>query len=391
MNQGKYVFSQIIEFISQYDFDKCVKRHEGNKSIRNFDCRDQLLAMMFGQLTNLRSLRGIVICLNAHLKLLYHFGFKSNHFTLSTLSRANENRSWEIYQDLARVLIAEARKLYLNNNNFQIELKGAVYAIDSTVIELCVTTFKWAYFEDIRSAIKIHTQLDLRGNIPSFFLITKAKIHDHYFLDTLAFEAGAFYVMDRGYLDFKRFWGINQAGAYFVIRAKKRFAFKRIFSNQTEKSSGICCDQIIKMKYFHARRDYPARLRRIKYYDADTDKYYTFITNNLDLDAKKIADLYRHRWQIELFFKWIKQHLRIEVFWGHSVNAVKTQICIAICTFLVVAIMKKRLGIKRDIYEILQILALSQFEKTPINTLISESKLQIIDRPFQKQLDFIDF
>lgn len=391
MNQGKYVFSQILEYVPRHELNYCIQKHKGNLRIRNFDCRDQLLAMMFGQLTNLRSLRGIVICLNAHLQLLYHLGFKSNHFTLSTLSRANENRSWKIYQDLAQTLIAEARNLYLNDNDFQIELNGAVYAIDSTVIDLCVTTFKWAYFEKDRSAIKIHTQLDLRGNIPSFFLITEAKMQDNHFLDALEFEAGAFYVMDRGYFDFKRLWMINQAKAYFVIRAKKGFAFKRVYSNEIKKLTGIRCDQIIRMKYFNAKKAYPEKLRRIKYYDTETDKYYTFITNNFDLDAKKIADLYRHRWQIELFFKWIKQHLRIEVFWGHSVNSVKTQICIAICTFLIVAIMKKRLGIKRDIYEILQILALSQFEKTPINTLISESKLQIIDHPFQNQLDFIDF
>jgi len=391
MNQGKYVFSQILEFVPRHEFNYCVQKHKGNLRIRNFDCRDQLLAMMFGQLTNLRSLRGIIICLNAHFKLLYHLGFKSNHFTLSTLSRANENRSWEIYQDLAQILIAEARKFYLNDNNFQIELEGAVYAIDSTVIDLCVTTFRWAYFEEDRSAIKVHTQLDLRGNIPSFFLITEAKIQDNNFLDALEFEAGAFYVMDRGYFDFKRLWKINQAKAYFVIRAKKRFAFKRMYSNKIDELTGICCDQIIKMKYFNAKRDYQGKLRRIKYYDADTNKYYTFITNNLDLDAGKIADLYRHRWQIELFFKWIKQHLRIEVFWGHSANSVKTQICIAICTFLVVAIMKKRLGIKRDIYEILQILALSQFEKTPINTLISESRLQIINQQIQKQANLLNF
>ena len=391
MFDGQYIFSQIMEFIPRREFNQFICDYNGNNRIRNFDCRDQLLAMMFGQLTNLRSLRGIVLCLNAHFNLLYHLGFKSSYFTLSTLSRANENRNWKIYQDLAQLLIAKARKLYLNDNNFRLELKGAVYAIDSTVIDLCVATFKWAYFEEDRSAIKIHTQLDLRGNIPSFFLITEAKIHDTKFLDTLEFEAGAFYIMDRGYFDFKRLWKINQEKAYFVVRAKKSLSFERMYSRDIDKSAGIRCDQIIKLKSFYAKKDYPEKLRRIKYYDIVTDKYYTYLTNNYDLDPKIIAELYRHRWQIELFFKWIKQHLRIEVFWGQSANSVKTQICIALCTFLIVAIMKKRLSINRDLYEILQILSVSPFEKTSLNTLLSETDLQSFNEPLQKQACLFDF
>lgn len=391
MHQGKHIFSQIIEFIPRREFSQFVNRYNGNKRIRNFDCRDQLLAMIFGQLANLRSLRGIILCLNAHSGLLYHLGFKSNNFTLSTLARANENRNFRIYQDLAQTLTRQARQLYLNDNEFKIELDGAVYALDSTVIELCLATFKWAYFELEKSAVKIHTQLDLRGNIPSFFLITKAKTHDINFLDILEFETGAFYVMDRGYFDFERLWKINSAKAYFVIRAKKSISCERMYSREVNKLNGLRCDQIIKLKHFYSRKHYPEKLRRVKYYDSETNRYYVYLTNNFDVDAIKIADLYKHRWQIELFFKWIKQHLKIEVFWGYSVNAVKTQICIALCAFLLVAIMKKKLNIERNLYEILQILSVSQFEKIPINTLLSEFDLQIFEDQAQKRLFSLDF
>lgn len=391
MFQGQYIFAQIIEFISQYEFDKCVRRYNGNQRIRNLSCRDQLLAMIFGQLTNLRSLRGIVLCLNAHANLLYHLGFKTEQFTLSTLSRANENRDWKIYHDLAQLLIEKARKLYINDNDFKIELEGAVYALDSTVIELCLATFKWAYFELEKSAVKIHTQLDLRGNIPSFFLITEAKTHDVNFLDILEFEIGAFYVMDRGYFDFERLWKINLAKAYFVIRAKGSLSFERIYSNKVDRSTSLRCDQIIKLKNFYSKKHYSGKLRRVKYYDVETDRYYIYLTNNFEIEAKKIADLYKHRWQIELFFKWVKQHLRIEMFWGYSMNAVKTQICIAFCAFLLVAIMKKQLNIDRNLYEILQILSVSQFEKTPVNIILSGVELQNFNEQTKKQLILFNF
>ncbi len=376
MNQGKYVFAQIIEFISHYELDNCIKRYNGNNRIKNLDCRDQLLAMIFGQLTNLKSLRGIILCLNSHSRLLYHLGFKLNNFTLSTLARANENRNWKIYRDLAQLLIEQARKLYIKDNDFKIELDGAVYAIDSTVIDLCLTTFKWAYFAPERSAIKIHTQLDLRGNIPSFFLITEAKIHDVNFLDKIIFETGAYYIMDRGYLDYGRLFKINSSSSFFVTRAKSNLSFDRLYSNKVKKESGIKCDQIIKFSGFHAIKKYPEKLRRIKYFDKETNKYYVFLTNDFNIEAKIVADLYKHRWQIELFFKWVKQHLKIEIFWGYSVNAVKTQICIALCAFVLVAIMKKQLNIKRNLYEILQILSVSQFDKIPVNTLLLKADLQ---------------
>lgn len=391
MHQGKYIFAQIIEFITQYEFNKCVKRYNGNIRIRNLSCRDQFLALVFGQLTNLRSLRGIVLCLNAHSDLLYHLGYRIDSFTLSTLARANENRDWQIYRDLAQILIERAKKLYINDNDFKVELDGAVYALDSTVIELCLATFKWPYVELEKSTVKIHVKLDLRGNIPSFFLITQAKIHDVNFLDNLEFEKGAFYVMDRGYLDFERLFKIEQAESYFVIRAKKNFAYERTYSAKIDRSTGLRCDQVIRLTGHYSQKHYLEKLRRVKYYDAETNRHYVYLTNNFKVDAKKIADLYKHRWQIELFFKWVKQHLTIEVFWGHSINAVKTQICIALCTFLLVAIMKKELKIKMNLYEILQILSVSQFEKTPVNTMLSEKKLQNLNKQSKKQLTLFNF
>src|SRR3989344_974753 len=391
MHQGKYIFAQIIEFISQYDFAKCVKRYDGNNRVRNLSCRDQFLALAFGQLTNLRSLRGIVLCLNAHSNLLYHLGVKIDNFLLSTLARANENRNWQIYRDLAQILIELAKKLYINDNDFKIELDGAVYALDSTVIELCLATFKWTYFELGKSAVKIHMQLDLRGNIPSFFLITQAKTHDINFLDILEFAAGAFYIMDRGYFDLERLWKINQAKAYFIIRAKKSISYERLYSREVDRSTGLRCDQIIRLKHFYSKKHYPEKLRRVKYYDAATDTDYVYLTNNFIIPAKTVADLYRHRWQIELFFKWIKQHLKIQVFWGYSFNAVKTQICIAIATFLLVAIMKRELKVKRDLYEILQILQVSQFEKTALSRLISETDLRILESGDEKQVRLAEF
>ena len=391
MNQGKYIFAQISELVSQYEFDQCVKLYQGNKKIRNLTCRDQFFSMMFGQLTNLKSLSGIVLCLNAHREKLYHLGFRSKKLILSTLSRANENRDWKIYRDLAQLLIVKARRLYINDNDFKIELDGAVYAIDSTIIDLCLGTFGWAHFRKEKAAVKIHTQLDLKGNIPSFFLITTGKTHDLNFLDVMEFEENAFYIMDRGYYDFARLHRIHEKKASFIIRAKDNLKFNRLYSRPVKKETGVRCDQVIELGGAKTQKEYPEKLRRIKYYDAETNQYYVFLTNNFEPDAEIIAELYKHRWKIELFFKWIKQHLKIEVFWGYSANAVKTHICVAICTFLLVAILKKELKIERDLYEILQILSVSQFDKTPINTLISESDLQIFSDQLQKQACLFDF
>lgn len=386
MNKERYVFSQITDFISCYEFDGFIKKYDGDKLVRRLSCRDQFLSLMFGQLVGLQSLRGIMVCLNAHKNQLYHLGFRSKQFTLSTVSRANQFRDWRMWKDLTEHLITKARRLYIRDNDFSIELENAVYALDSTIIDLCLATFKWAYFELKKSAVKIHTQLDLKGNIPSFFFITKAKMHDVNFLDRLEFERGAIYIMDRGYFDFERLHTIHEQRAYFIIRAKESLSFQRIYSYEIDTNTGLRCDQTIRLKHFYARKRYADKLRRIKYYDELSNKYYVYLTNNFDISAQTVADLYRHRWQIELFFKWMKQHLKIQVFWGYSFNAVKTQICIAISTFLLVAIMKKELKIKRDLYEILQILSVSQFEKIPLTSLLTDTTLQNDEYDLQERL-----
>jgi hypothetical protein len=391
MFQDRYIFSQIIDFVSNYELEKCVKKYHGDKRIKKLTCRDQFLSLVFGQLTALKSLRGIVLCLNAHAGQLYHLGFKTKKFTLSTLSRANQFRDYRIYQDFAEFLIGKARKLYVNDNDFCIELSNSVYALDSTIIDLCLATFKWAYFELEKSAVKIHTQLDLKGNIPSFFLITKAKTHDVNFLDILDFQREAIYIMDRGYLDFERLSKIHKQGAFFVVRAKDTLSFTRLYSHFVDKTNGLRCDQTIILSHFYSRKRYPERLRRVKYYDKETDTDYVYLTNNFTISAKTVADLYKHRWQIELFFKWMKQHLKIQVFWGYSFNAVKTQICIAVSSFLLVAIMKKEMKIKRDLYEILQILSVSQFEKIAVQSLISKTDGHIPQNNFQKELGLAYF
>jgi|SRR3989338_5550977 len=387
MHEGTYIFSQIVEFLPRRTLEASVNRYAGNKRIRNLDCRDQFLALLFGQLAGLPSLRGIVLCLNAHADQFYHLGFKADKFTLSTLSRANQFRDWRMWRDFTNHLIAKARKLYVNDNDFSIELKNSVYVLDSTIIDLCLATFKWAYFELKKSAVKIHTQLDLKGNIPSFFLITKAKTHDVNFLDHLEYEKEAIYIMDRGYLHFERLHTIQKQHAYFIVRAKGSLSFQRTRSFPVDKTTGLRCDQTIRLKHFYSHKQFPHKLRRIKYYDQETNTQYVYLTNNFTIPARTIADLYKHRWQIELFFKWMKQHLKIQVFWGYSFNAVKTQICIAISTFLLVAIMKKQLNIKRNLYEILQILQVSQFEKTALPSLISKTKIHFSENDRQIPLD----
>lgn len=391
MFKDRYIFSQIVDFISGYELGKCVEKYHGDKHIRQLSCRDQFLALMFGQLTNLKSLRGIVLCLNAHPNQLYHLGFKTRKFTLSTVSRANQFRDWRIWREFTEYLIGVARRWYARDNNFAIEIKNSVYALDSTIIDLCLATFKWAYFELEKSAVKIHTQLDLKGNIPSFFLITKAKTHDVNFLDAITFEKDAIYIMDRGYFHFERLYTINQNKSYFIVRAKDSLSFQKLSSRVVDKDLGLRCDQTITLKHFYSQKHYPDKLRRIKFYDTISDTYYVYLTNNFEISAKTVADLYKHRWQIELFFKWMKQHLKIQVFWGYSFNAVKTQICIAISTFLLVAIMKKQLKIKRDLYEILQILQVTQFEKIALHSIISSAKLPSLKNSDQKQLRLAEF
>ena len=357
-----------MEFIPYHEFNKCVGKYNGHYRLRSLTCREQFLAMAFGQLAYRESLRDVVVCLRSHKTKLYHLGF-SSIIAKTTLARANEKRDWRIYRDFAQILIEQARKLYINDKEFDIDLDGACYAIDSSTIELCFNIFKWARLKKVRAAARLHLQLDLNGNIPTFFNITTGKVHDINFLDDIDIESGAYYVVDRGYIDFERLNRIHRAGAFFVTRAKSNFAFKRLYSAKVDKSTGLRCDQTIRLTGRLSAKNYPDKLRRIKYFDKETKKYFVFLTNDFKIEAITAAKLYKKRWQIELFFRWIKQHLKIKTFWGYSANAVKTQICAALCIYLLVAIIKKKLNIDRNLYEILQILSVSLFDKMPLNSL----------------------
>ena len=390
MYQGKYVFSQIMDWVVRYQFNQCVTRYRGAYWIKRFTCWEQFLALVFGQLSQRKSLRDIVVCLGAHREKLYHFGFRSTVY-LPTLAKANERRDWRVWRDYAALLIAEAQTLYTGEHPDDLELSGPAYVIDSTTIEPCLRLFPWARLVKKRAAVKLHLELNLAGNIPSFFDFSSGKEPDVFFLDRIVFEHGAYYAMDRGYVDFSRLHAIHRANAFFVTRAKDNFSFRRLYSHAVDKTTGVRCDQTIVLAGYKARKDYPEHLRRIKYYDEEIDQMYVFLTNNFDLDASVIALLYKYRWQIELFFKWVKQHLSIEVFWGGSENAVKTQICTALCAYLLVAIMKKKLGIKRNSYEILQILSVSMFDKKPLSQLISEFVLTEESEQVQKQAKLWDY
>lgn len=390
MHQGKYVFSQIMEQSVRCQFNQCVARYQGEYRVRNFTCWEQFLALAFGQLSFRRSLRDIVVCLVAQHRKLYHLGFRSL-VRLPTLARANERRDWRIYRDYALLLIAQAKCLYADDEMFGLDINGAVYVIDSTTIELCLSIFPWARLQTVRAAVKLNLGLELHSNLPSFFSISSGKEHDLYFLDQIEYERGAYYIMDRGYLDFERFYRLHQTGAFFVTRAKDNWSFRRLYSHPVDKSTGVRCDQTVVLAGYYPARDYPEKLRRIKYHDAETKRRYVFVTNNFELPAELIAALYKHRWQIELFFKWIKQHLSIESFWGRSANAVKTQICIALCAYLLVAILKKNLRIDRNTYEILQIFSVSLFDKIPVTELISEHRPPILEAPVQKQAQLWGF
>lgn len=384
MHQGKYVFSQIMETVVRYQFNQCVERYRGHYWIKRFSCWEQFLSLAFGQLSFRKSLRDIVVCLTAHREKLYHLGFRGV-VRLPTLARANERRDWRIYRDFALLLIAEARRLYADDQSCTIEIEEAIYAVDSTTIELGLSLFPWARLKKKRAAIKLSIGIELHGNIPSFFALSSAKTHDVFFLDEIEYERGAYYIMDRGYLDFARFHHIHAAGAFFVTRAKDNLSFRRLYSHPVDKGTGVRCDQTIVLSGYYTAKDYSEKLRRIKYYDGETKRRYVFLTNNFSLPASVIAELYKHRWQVELFFKWVKQHLSIESFWGRSSNAVKTQICVAISAYLLVAILKKQLRIDRNSYEILQIFSVSLFDKIPMVELISDFPSQILGRQCQKQ------
>ncbi len=369
MNIGRTVFTQLLDFIPIYEFRQCVERYNGNYKIKTFSCRDQFLCMAFAQLTYRESLRDIEACLRVAKSKLYHMGIRGK-VSRNTLAHANETRDWRIYADFAQVLIRIARELYASED-FGLELDKTVYALDATIIDLCLSVFPWAKFRTNKGAVKLHTLLDLRGNIPVIISITHGKVHDVNILDELFIEAGAIYIMDRAYIDFSRLYRIHQSQAFFVTRPKSNFVFKRLYSQPVDKSTGVQVDQIITVTGFYALKDYPEKLRRIRYFDAETKKRLIFLTNNFTLPAPIIVRLYKFRWQVELFFKWIKQHLRIKAFYGTTENAVKSQIWIAISVYVLVAIVKKRLKLDRSLYTILQILSVTLFEKTPISQALS--------------------
>lgn len=373
MNTGRTILSQLLDFASRYEFDKCVDKYKGNYRVRSFTCWEQFIVMAFAQLTGRESLRDIESCLGAISTKLYHSGVKSD-IKKSTLADANEKRDWRIYAEFAQLLIQEAKELYKDDNNFSVDIDEIAYALDSSTIDLCLSLFPWAKFRKNKGAVKMHTQLDLRGSIPTFIDITDGKVHDVNILDLLILEPGAFYIMDRAYLDFERLYHMHECLCYFVIREKHNFKYKRIYSNEVNKDLGFKCDQTIKLTGFYTSQKYPEKLRRIKFYDKERDKTLVFITNNFVYSAEIIAQLYKERWKIELFFKWIKQHLRIKKFLGTTINAVYTQIWIAISIYLLVAIMKKRLKLEQELYTILQILSVCIFEKVPVNQLFENNK-----------------
>ncbi len=388
MYTGTIVFSELMDYLPVKAFRKCVTRYRGHHKVKSFSCWDHFLCMAFAQLTYRASLRDIEACLRAMQPKLYHMGIRGK-VSRSTLAEANEKRDWRIYADFAQILIPVARELY-RDDEFDFQLDETVYALDSSTIDLCFSLFPWAKFRKRKAAVKLHTLLDLRGNIPEFIQITDGKYHDVNILDILIPEAGSFYIMDRGYIDFWRLYQFNQHHAFFVIRAKDNLKSRRLYSRPVDKQTGLRCDQTVVLTGFYPGKDYPDKLRRVRYYDAENEKYFTFLTNNFTLEALTIANLYKSRWQIELFFKWIKQHLRIKAFYGTSENAVKTQIWIAIATYVLVAIVKKRLKLDISLYTFLQVLSVRQFERTPILQLLTNADYKNSIDVQSRQLNLFD-
>ncbi|MFC2106871.1 IS4 family transposase [Bacteroidota bacterium] len=385
MNAGKTVFAQLMSLLPWYEFDKCVKKYSGNYKVQSFTCRQQFLVMSFAQLTRRESLRDIEACINAMPEKLYHSGIRSK-VRKSTLADANEKRNYLIYVDFAQSLISTARELYQTENDFTIELDNIAYALDSTTIELCLSMFPWAYYRKKKGAVKAHVLLDFRGSIPTFMMITDGLYHDVNLLDVLDIEPGAFYVMDRGYTDFERLFWLNKQACFFVTRAKSNIRFKRITARKVDKSTGLRCDQTIRLTGHYSALNYPDTLRRISYYDMENKKKLIFLTNNFDIPALTVAQLFKERWKIELFFKWIKQHLKIKTFYGTSENAVFTQIWIAVCTYLILAIAKKRFKLDKSLYIISQVLEFCIFEKVHVNELFIDKNILNLMGPDDKQL-----
>ena len=388
MHAVKLVFAQLMAHLPLHTFRQCVANYPSRYPTLTFSHLDQFLCLAFAQLTYRESLRDIETCLRAHQAKLYHLGIRGN-IAKSTLADANESRDWRIYQDFALSQIKLARKLY-SQDRFAVELEQTVYALDTTTIDLCLSVFPWAHFRHAKAAVKMHTLLDLRGNIPTFIHISDGKMHEVNVLDILIPEAGSFYIMDRGFTDFARWFTLHQAQAFFVIRGKSNLLFRRVYSRTVDKSTGLRCDQTIALTAPKGCKDYPQHLRRIKFYDAEHDRHLVFLTNNFDLPALTIAQLYRCRWQVELFFKWIKQHLRIKKFYGTTENAVKTQIWIAITVYVLVAIVKKRLNTEASLYTILQILSLTLFEKTPLDQLVKNMEPQIDTQQANNQMNLFN-
>jgi hypothetical protein len=386
MNTGKYVFAQVAEFLRPNDFIKCVKKYNGNYQVKHFTCWHQLMCMLFGQLGNRESLSDLVICLQSQRGKWYHLGM-GNGISKSNLAYANENRDWRIFAEYAYMLISYARQVCISSKDFDLAIDGSVYAIDSTTIDLCLSVFWWAPFRRNKAAVKVHTQFDVKTEIPTFIHLSDGLHHDVNLLDNLDFEANAFYVMDRAYISFERFNTIHKAGAYFVTRLQVNQDYRRLYSEPVEKATGVLCDQVVRMNNFRPSKAYPGKLRRIKYHDAETGKKLDFLTNNFELSALDIATLYRYRWKIELFFKWIKQHLKIKTFWGYSENAVRIQVYSAIITYTTVAIVKEECKLKHSIYEILQILSLTLLNKTQLNQLFDDSYPQTVKELKDKQLN----
>lgn len=384
MHSGKYVFAQVIEFLPFNDFNKCVKKHNGSFKLHHFSCWHHMLCMIFGQLSNRESLSDLVLCLRSQQSKWYHLGLGKG-ISKSNLAYANENRNWQIFADFASLLVTHARRI-CHGGAFDVDVEGNVYAIDSTTIDLCLSVFWWAPFRKTKAAVKVHTQFDVRTQIPAFMLISDGLLHDVNILDSIAFEASAFYIMDKAYIDFARLYKVHQAGSFFVLRLQVNQSFRRLYSHKVDKSKGVLVDQTIKLNNFYPSKKYPEKLRRVKYHDQESGLTLEFFTNNFELPATEIARLYKYRWSVELFFKWIKQHLKVKTFWGYSENAVRIQVYTAMIAYVCVVIMKHTCRIKQTPYELLQILSITLLNKTPLNELFNRPCSQTVKELNDKQL-----
>lgn len=385
MNQGKYIFAQLTDFLPQRVFDRLVSKYDGNKHVRHFSCWNQLLSMIFGQLTGRDSLRDLMVSIEPHKPKYYHLGFGKGT-SRSNFANANEKRDCRIFEEYAFYLIDLARKSSIVDQDFQLNIDGNIYAFDSTTIDLCLSVFWWAKFRTTKGGIKLHTLYDVKTSIPTFIHISPASVHDVNALDLLYYEPGGYYILDRGYVDYERLFRIHQSSAYFVVRSKDNLQFRRMYSNKVNKDNGVMLDQIGKLTGFYVSKDYPEKLRRIKFYDEETKNNLEFLSNSFDITAEEIAQLYKYRWKVELFFKWIKQHLKVKSFWGTTQNAVKIQVYSAIIAYCLVALVRNKLKVDRSTYEILQILSISLLDKAPLNELLTNQNYQDVKELYSKQL-----